>query len=192
MIGDIIGCCIDLDAGQMTFYRNGESMGVAFNNVRCGENAVGLAYFPAISLSYGEKCLLNFGSRPFEFPVEGYNALHQSHWTNSSPLEKAQYLTDCLYRLMPYLTEKQSDAMDVRDFLIVANILKIDTAISISSHDAVILFASALQHLGPLLEEEYITVTVFQPFLERLICENREDYIVRVIDLMFLCAEVVI
>jgi Kip1 ubiquitination-promoting complex protein 1 len=69
----VIGCCIDLDGGQISFYRNGVSLGVAFGNVRCGENAVGLAYFPAVSLSYGERCCLNFGSRPLSFP--GINLL---------------------------------------------------------------------------------------------------------------------
>eukprot|EP01118_Nematostelium_gracile_P019082 TRINITY_DN8711_c0_g1_i1.p1 TRINITY_DN8711_c0_g1~~TRINITY_DN8711_c0_g1_i1.p1 ORF type:complete len:136 (-),score=23.89 TRINITY_DN8711_c0_g1_i1:46-453(-) len=58
--GDVIGSCIDLDLGQISFYRNGVSMGVAFTNVRFGENAVGIAYFPAVSLSYGERCTLNF------------------------------------------------------------------------------------------------------------------------------------
>ena len=32
--GDIIGSCIDLDRGEISFYRNGVSLGVAFRNVR--------------------------------------------------------------------------------------------------------------------------------------------------------------
>ena len=32
--GDVIGCCIDLDAREISFYRNGVSLGVAFTNVR--------------------------------------------------------------------------------------------------------------------------------------------------------------
>jgi len=32
--GDVIGCCLDLDAGEMSFYRNGVSMGVAYSGIR--------------------------------------------------------------------------------------------------------------------------------------------------------------
>jgi len=32
--GDVIGSCIDLDRGEISFYRNGVSLGVAFRNVR--------------------------------------------------------------------------------------------------------------------------------------------------------------
>jgi hypothetical protein len=48
--GDIIGSCIDLDRGEISFFRNGVSLGVAFRNVRtmqvwrrmCGMNCVGI------------------------------------------------------------------------------------------------------------------------------------------------------
>lgn len=29
--GDVIGCCIDMDLGAISFYRNGHDMGVAFS-----------------------------------------------------------------------------------------------------------------------------------------------------------------
>ncbi len=32
--GDVIGCCIDADQGNITYYRNGKSLGVAFANIR--------------------------------------------------------------------------------------------------------------------------------------------------------------
>jgi Kip1 ubiquitination-promoting complex protein 1 len=32
--GDVIGSCLDLDQGTLTFYRNGTSLGVAFPSVR--------------------------------------------------------------------------------------------------------------------------------------------------------------
>lgn len=32
----------------------------------------GVAYFPAISLSFKESVAFNFGSRPLRYPVEGY------------------------------------------------------------------------------------------------------------------------
>ncbi|KAH9637425.1 hypothetical protein HF086_012038 [Spodoptera exigua] len=70
--GDVIGSCIDLDRGTLEFYRNGTSMGVAFEKVTHGS---GLAYFPAVSLAMQEHLYANFGHVPFVFPVEGYAAL---------------------------------------------------------------------------------------------------------------------
>jgi hypothetical protein len=58
--------------GTISFYRNGQPLGPAFPKVRTG---TGLAYFPTISLSHREKSLLNFGAKPFHFPVPGYHAL---------------------------------------------------------------------------------------------------------------------
>ena len=60
-VGDIIGSLIDLVTKEITFFRNGRSMGVAFKQVETGPN---MAYFPAIYMS--EKCrvVFNFGLRP--------------------------------------------------------------------------------------------------------------------------------
>ncbi|KAF5840602.1 concanavalin A-like lectin/glucanase domain-containing protein, partial [Dunaliella salina] len=66
--GDVIGCCLDLDAGEMSFYRNGVPLGVAFSGIRKLQHTQ-LAFFPAASISYAEKCELNFGGLPFQYPV---------------------------------------------------------------------------------------------------------------------------
>ncbi|XP_031385849.1 E3 ubiquitin-protein ligase RKP isoform X2 [Punica granatum] len=68
--GDVIGCCIDLENAKISFYRNGTSLGVAFCGIRRMEPGAG--YYPAISLSQGERCEFNFGARPFRYPIEGY------------------------------------------------------------------------------------------------------------------------
>ncbi|RVX21461.1 E3 ubiquitin-protein ligase RKP [Vitis vinifera] len=62
VVGDVIGCCIDLDNDEISFYRNGMSLGVAFHGIR--KMGAGVGYYPAISLSQGERCELNFGGRP--------------------------------------------------------------------------------------------------------------------------------
>ncbi|XP_045079656.1 E3 ubiquitin-protein ligase RNF123 isoform X2 [Coregonus clupeaformis] len=67
--GDIVSCLIDLDEGTITFCLNGQSLGTAFSNIKMGP---GIAYFPAISLSFKESVAFNFGSRPLRYPVEGY------------------------------------------------------------------------------------------------------------------------
>ncbi len=106
--GDVIGCCLDLDKGQITFYRNGVSLGVAFSNVRFGENAVSNAYFPAASVSYGERCRFNFGKTPFQYPVEEYRSLqaHSYHYEEYSG--QVNYLLGCYKRVLPLLSESSS------------------------------------------------------------------------------------
>ncbi|KAI7841821.1 hypothetical protein COHA_004350 [Chlorella ohadii] len=108
--GDVIGCCIDLDAGSMRFYRNGKDLGVAFTNVRRG--MPGMAYFAGVSLSYSERCELNFGARPFQHPVEGYQPLHLDPSApagtaeaalpggRAGQLAAARYLAGCFSRLI--------------------------------------------------------------------------------------------
>ncbi|KAF9609879.1 hypothetical protein IFM89_018964, partial [Coptis chinensis] len=94
VIGDVIGCCIDLDHDEISFYRNGVSLGVAFDTVRKMEP--GLGYYPAVSLSQGERCDLNFGSRPFKYPIGGFLPLQAPPASNSL----ATYLLQCLSRLL--------------------------------------------------------------------------------------------
>uniref|UniRef100_A0AAQ6IDT1 RING-type E3 ubiquitin transferase n=1 Tax=Anabas testudineus TaxID=64144 RepID=A0AAQ6IDT1_ANATE len=65
--GDIVSCLIDLDEGTITFCLNGQSLGTAFINIKMGP---GVAYFPAISLSFKESVAFNFGSRPLRYPFQ--------------------------------------------------------------------------------------------------------------------------
>ena len=69
IIGDVIGFGIDLDVGTIEIFRNGRSLGVALSCVRSGP---GLAYFPSISLAYGERVRINFGATPLSFPQPTY------------------------------------------------------------------------------------------------------------------------
>lgn len=80
VIGDVIGCCIDFENDEISYYRNGISLGVAFNGIR--KMVPGLGYYPAISLSQGERCDLNFGGRPFRYPVQGFQPIQAPPSTN--------------------------------------------------------------------------------------------------------------
>lgn len=62
MVGDVIGTLIDLDLGEISFWRNEKFLGIAFSNVPKGQN---LAYFPAITLERDQRVIFNFGLRPF-------------------------------------------------------------------------------------------------------------------------------
>lgn len=115
--GDVIGCCLDLDAGQITFYRNGASLGVAFENVRTLEPMQG--YYPAISLSHSERCELNFGGRPFKYPVEGFSAMQPPPTVKAGEKEcglasataRAKFLLGCLQRLVQLGSREVAAAM---------------------------------------------------------------------------------
>lgn len=93
--GDVIGCCVDLDAGTLTFYRNGQTLGTAYDRVRTMQPS--LAYFPAVSLSHTERCTLNFGGKPFMYPVDGYQPLQAL--PSTAVMQEAAYYCSCFTRL---------------------------------------------------------------------------------------------
>lgn len=104
VVGDVIGCCIDLEACEISFYRNGISLGVAFEGIR--RIGIGMGYYPAISLSEGERCDVNFGGRPFRYPVTGFLPLQSPPASNSF----ADYLLQCLSRLLDVQSADRSDS----------------------------------------------------------------------------------
>jgi Kip1 ubiquitination-promoting complex protein 1 len=122
--GDVIGCCLDLNRSQIIFYRNGTSLGVAYDNVRLLGPDQG--YFPAISLSHGERCELNFGARPFKYPVEGFAALQvlptvkvgiNNECGLAAATARAKFLLGCLQRLVQLGSREVAAAMAPADRL---------------------------------------------------------------------------
>lgn len=107
VVGDVIGCCIDLDCDEISFYRNGVSLGVAFHEIR--KMGPGFGYYPAISLSQGERCELNFGSRPFKYPIDGYLPIQ----TPSSVISFATQLLRCLSRLLDMQSQERAERSSV-------------------------------------------------------------------------------
>ncbi|XP_061398037.1 E3 ubiquitin-protein ligase RNF123 [Musca vetustissima] len=71
-VGDIIGITLDIENEEITYYRNGISMGVAFSKL---EKGPGITFFPAISLGYNQSVQANFGNNPFKYPVANYMPL---------------------------------------------------------------------------------------------------------------------
>lgn len=73
---DIVGIAYDLDNGTIEFYKNGISMGVAFNDLKIFGNT--LLYPTVIGSSTAKtqlKGLTNFGATPFVYPIpEGFKA----------------------------------------------------------------------------------------------------------------------
>lgn len=92
--GDIVSCLIDLDDGTLSFCLNGVSLGTAFENLSRG---LGMAYFPAISLSFKESVAFNFGSRPLRYPVAGFRPLQDPPFAD---LVRAQRLLGCFQAVL--------------------------------------------------------------------------------------------
>lgn len=172
MAGDVIGCCIDLDEGTISYSRNGHSLGMAFDNVQYGP---GLAYFPAVSLSYGESCQMNFGAAPFKFPVEDYKPLQDPPF---SDVAKAMELTSCLERLLP--------APDRVPWLPPSLHGRSDTLTLLTT-------AHVFEKLGPLLTGGYVVEEVLLPFLLKSCSgSNPLDHqpgVHKILDLMWVCME---
>ncbi|CAI0554663.1 unnamed protein product [Linum tenue] len=104
VVGDVIGCCIDMDLDEILFYRNGESLGVAFHGIR--KMGPGFGYHPAISLSQGERSELNFGARPFKYPIQGFLPLQAPPSANIL----ATKLLSCLSRLLDMQSRERSNS----------------------------------------------------------------------------------
>ena len=71
--GDVIGIALDMDAGTLTFYKNGTSQGVAFTGITGTKTMAAGAYKDTgITLSFD----INLGQRPFAYTApSGFKAL---------------------------------------------------------------------------------------------------------------------
>ncbi|KAK1948183.1 putative E3 ubiquitin-protein ligase HERC1 [Phytophthora citrophthora] len=66
--GDIIGCLLDLTTREMTFFRNGVNLGVAYSELKCSVDDKRSGMMPGISLERGEIIRVNLGNQPFAYP----------------------------------------------------------------------------------------------------------------------------
>lgn len=161
LTGDIIGCALDMDDGTIDFYRNGRSMGRAFENMPMG---AGIAYFPTVSLAFTENLTANFGSIPFRYPVEGYQPLQAPP---TAQVQQATLLFQWLSQVIELLEQlKNTDKQ---------NILMEDKTMS-SQAFLMCLARSILKHIGPLLTVSYVTEAVFVPFMQAICNLNTDDY----------------
>ncbi|KAJ4433729.1 E3 ubiquitin-protein ligase RNF123 [Periplaneta americana] len=151
--GDIIGCTIDLDSGILEFYRNGRSMGKAFDNIQMGP---GMAYFPAVSLAFTENLVANFGSTPMRYPVPGFQPIQEAPFRN---VAKAEQLCNWLSQLLMLFDRKYE--------MLGQDVSQSDEPIS---NQALLMGLAGifLHPLAPLLLSPYIAEACLVPFLESL------------------------
>ena len=66
--GDVIGCYLDLSAGEIAFSKNGKHLGTAFSLPARMKNGKGGGWFPAITMKNAE-VMVNFGDDPDNNPL---------------------------------------------------------------------------------------------------------------------------
>eukprot|EP00111_Clytia_hemisphaerica_P002840 TCONS_00008011-protein len=175
MAGDIIGCLIDMDEGTISYSRNGHLMGAAFKDIKRGS---GHAYFPAVSLSYGEVIQMNFGATPFRYPVEGFRPLQDKPDVD---LMKAEQLVASFNRLLPAPDRKPN----------------IPEPLTAKQDSLTLLTVSHIfEQLGPMMMEPtcpYIVETYFLPMLlDSCNAEAPFDVqpgIKRILEMIWVCLE---
>ncbi|XP_024125498.1 E3 ubiquitin-protein ligase RNF123 [Oryzias melastigma] len=148
--GDIVSCLVDLDEGTITFCLNGQSLGTAFTNIKMGP---GIAYFPAISLSFKESVAFNFGSRPLRYPVEGYLPLQDPP---TADLTKA-------HKLLGFIKNVLSTSFDTQE----EKLLEKDCATWKLHGEPTVLvtLAHIFNHFAPLMCKVYLVEDVLMNFL---------------------------
>ncbi|KAM9133493.1 E3 ubiquitin-protein ligase RNF123 isoform 2-T3 [Pangshura tecta] len=176
--GDIVSCLIDLDEGTIVFCLNGVSLGTAFDNITRG---AGMAYFPAISLSFKESVAFNFGSRPLRYPFTGYRPLQDPP---SMDLVKA-------HKLLGYLKNVIHIGIDVLEGKLVEK----DTSTWQLQGEPTVLITLAhiFNHFAPLMCKVYLVEDVLMNFLlsilERGGSVEAHPLIQQLLDLMWLLME---
>ncbi|XP_041080554.1 E3 ubiquitin-protein ligase RNF123 isoform X1 [Polyodon spathula] len=176
--GDIVTCLIDLDEGTISFCLNGQSLGTAFSSIKIGP---GLAYFPAISLSFKESVAFNFGSRPLRYPVEGYQPLQDPP---SADLLKAE-------RLLGYIKNVFTTKIDTQEGKLL---VKDSAAWELQGEPTVLVtLAHIFNHFAPLMCKVYLVEGVLMRFLLSILegggSVDEHPLIQKLLDLMWLLME---
>jgi len=90
--GDICGVAFDLDAGTITFYKNGVSQGTAFSSIPAGE------YAAEVIVESGTTANVNFGQRSFSYtPPSGFKALNTQNLPEPTIKKGSTYMDVVTY-----------------------------------------------------------------------------------------------
>ena len=178
--GDVIGCCIDLDKGEISFARNGKMLGVASSQVVTGP---GWAYFPSLSLSQTERCRLNFGGTPFNYPIPGFQSLQPP----AASLGRAKYLTKCWEDVIHMTASRAAD-----NSCLVVGTGGAELPAFWKGKEFVLQLTCCIhvfEHLGPLLQIPSVVALELIPLFKRLDAAEDTGLLAAAIDLMAACTE---
>ncbi|XP_017767583.1 PREDICTED: E3 ubiquitin-protein ligase RNF123 [Eufriesea mexicana] len=152
LAGDIIGCALDLDNGNVDFCRNGRHLGRAFENISMG---AGFAYFPTVSLALTEYLTANFGSTPMHYPLEGYEPLQA---IPKQEIHQAMLLFKWFLKIVEQINANLNTNKEI---------MLHDENMSVHAY-LMCLSNCVLKHIGPLVAIPYITEHILIPFMQHL------------------------
>ncbi|XP_068976365.1 E3 ubiquitin-protein ligase RNF123-like [Bombus flavifrons] len=160
--GDIIGCALDLDNGNVDFYRNGRCLGRAFENISMG---AGFAYFPTVSLALKEGLTANFGSTPMHYPLEGYEPLQA---IPKQEIHQAVLLFKWFLKITEQIDTRQNmnKESDISKEIIHKEKLH-NEDMNVQTY-LMCLSNCVLKHIGPLVSMPYVTEYIVVPFIRHL------------------------
>ena len=91
--GDLIGVAFDVDAGTLTFYKNGVSQGTAFTGISSSTT-----YFASGCQRNAHGWYINFGQRPFAYtPPTGFKKLNTYNLPDSTIEDGSEQFNTVLY-----------------------------------------------------------------------------------------------
>ena len=149
-VGDIVGVCIDMDMGKIEYFLNGHSLGIAFDKVPKGPN---VAFFPGITLTRGESCLLNFGQLPFKYEYKNYRAF-------DAPLTKINGVNAIISDLLKLWKN---------------NILPLLYTKKISEYQNLLLSYDIFSFISQYITDSFIFHEVILPFLVDIIKSSKDE-----------------
>lgn len=174
--GDIIGCALDLDNGNVNFYRNGKHLGLAFENISRG---VGFAYFPTVSLALTEVLRANFGSIPIRHPLEGYEPLQA---IPEQKIHEAVLLFKWFSKIVEQINARQNvNKENISNEKLHDDSMKVQTYLMCLSN-------CILKRIGPLISIPYITEHTVIPFIQCL-SESENSSLLTCLDLLWIFLE---
>ncbi|XP_028966775.1 E3 ubiquitin-protein ligase RNF123 [Galendromus occidentalis] len=174
LAGDVIGCCLDLDSGSLSFYRNGVCLGEAFKNIRRGP---GYAYFPAVSLSFGENLVANFGTSRFRYPVDGYSPL-----VPATDTRKGQLVCDLLYKALKVYEDAEKTTFKKMSDDGAQILLKGNSSL------ALLVAAPVVEYFPIVAKSPYVLEATLVPLLEKLL-EKDPRHIANLLNMLWTLLE---
>ena len=175
-LGDVIGCALDLDNGNVNFYRNGKHLGLAFENISRG---VGFAYFPTVSLALTEALRANFGATPISHPLEGYEPLQA---IPEQKIHQAVLLFKWFSKIVEQINTRQNvNKENISKEKLHDDSMKVQTYLMCLSN-------CILKRIGPLISIPYIIEHIVIPFIQCL-SESGNSSLLTCLDLLWIFLE---
>jgi Kip1 ubiquitination-promoting complex protein 1 len=138
--GDLYGICLDLEQRTIEYYRNGNALGVAFEDIEIGP---GITLFPAVSLAFNDSLTANFGGSPFRYPIAGFKPIQLAP---RKFLYQADILLECLVNIARLVSSSRKDA---------AVVPKSPNNISVNSF-YMLISSLVIERMVPLLINSYV------------------------------------